>query len=133
MKKVILALSILLLFNIPSVYYSWYITYNWVDVIQHLTGGFFIAMLFSYYLKDHFLPGKKIQNTLIIVGATIFIGVVWEFAEYIANQTLIDYFYQKFQLRVYFMGDLRDTIKDLLDDILGGLTFCILSRTKLFR
>ena len=93
----------------------------WFDVISHLMGGFFVAMLFRYYLEDHFLENKPIQNLLVLVGATIFIGVVWEFVEYIANQTLIEPFYRWFGIRAYFMGDLNDTIKDLLNDTMGGL------------
>lgn len=76
-----------------------------------------------YYLKDHFLPNSLIKNTLILAGATVFIGVIWEFAEYIANQTLIEPFYNWFGIRAYFMGDLNDTIGDLTLDTLGGLTF----------
>lgn len=80
-----------------------------------------MAMLFRYYLEDHFRDNKPIQNLLILVGATVFIGVVWEFVEYIANQTLIEPFYRWFQIRAYFMGDLNDTVKDLLNDTMGGL------------
>ena len=82
-----------------------------------------MAMLLSVYLRGHFVAGEKIKNTLILVGATIFIGVVWEFCEYIANQTLIDFVYQKFGIRAYFMGNLEDTIYDLFLDILGAISF----------
>ena len=121
MKKSIIFLVILLLTNVPSLYYSLYLTFSWFDTIQHLMGGFLIAMLFSEYLKENFRENKPIHNILIVVGSTIFIGVVWEFLEYIANQTLIDPLYRKFQIRAYFMGDLEDTIKDMANDIIGGL------------
>ncbi len=122
MKKAIIFLSIILTANIVSLFYSWYIKWWWFDISSHLLGGFFVAMLFREYLKDHLLKNKALQNTLILVGATVFIGVMWEFSEYIANQTLIDLVYRKFQIHAYFMGDLDDTVKDLVNDTLGGLT-----------
>ncbi len=85
-----------------------------------------MAMLFSDYLKDNFKENKPLQTMLIIVGTTIFIGVVWEFSEYIENQTLIEPFWRWFHVHAYFMGDLQDTIKDLMNDILGALTYSVL-------
>lgn len=82
-----------------------------------------MAMFMAYYLKNHLLSREKIKNALIVIGAATFIGVVWEFAEYLANQTLINVIYEKFKIRTYFMGDLRDTIIDLLLDILGAFLF----------
>ena len=125
MRKALIGLTIVFLSVIPSTYYGWFIRFWWVDVVQHFLGGFFLAMLFAHYLKDNFVEGKKLQNILIVIGATIFIGVVWEFAEYIGNQTLINPIYKYFHIRTYFMGDLRDTVKDLLMDILGALTYSL--------
>lgn len=126
MKKSITLLTILLLTNIPSLYYGLYLKLAWFDVVQHLLGGFLIAMLFSNYLKNNLLKNTPIQNTLILVGSTIFIGVIWEFSEFIANRILIDPIYRWFHIHAYFMGDLNDTVKDLADDIIGGLTFSLI-------
>ena len=78
-----------------------------------------MAILFSVYLKDHLLNNAKLKNTLIIVGVVSFIGVTWEFTEYIANVILSPIIYNTFAVKTYFMGDLNDTISDLLMDILG--------------
>lgn len=126
MKLAFFCLVILLLSNIPSIYYGWYLDHLWFDSTQHFLGGFFVALFFGYYLKDHLLPNKKLNNALIIIGATIFIGVVWEFAEYIANQTLVIPTKQYLGINAYFMGDLKDTVADLLLDILGALTIYLL-------
>ncbi len=123
MRKIIFFLILILAINITGLYYQWYLSYSWFDQVLHFSGGFLIAILFSIYLKDHLLDKSKLKNTLIILGAVSFIGVTWEFAEYIANQTLIEPFYKYFQLHVYFMGDLNDTINDLLMDILGAGLF----------
>lgn len=88
-----------------------------------------MAMLMAVYLKERLRPGEAIKNLLVIVGAAVFIGVVWEFAEYIANQTLTEPFYRWSGVRGYFMGDLQDTISDLLMDILGATSFCVLPRS----
>ena len=86
-----------------------------------------MALLLSVYLKKHFIEGQKLKNALIILGAVSFVGVVWEFAEYIANLALSPLIYETWGIRTYFMGDLNDTINDLLMDILGsGTLICIL-------
>lgn len=93
-------------------------------MLHHFLGGFFIAMLMFHYLKD-IRSQSVIKNYLIITGAVIFIGVIWEFAEYLANQILIEPIYDKFGIRTYFVGDLDDTMNDLLMDILGAFSFSV--------
>ena len=107
MKKPLISLLIIFGTNALGMYYSWYLKFWWFDVANHFLGGFFVAMLMAAYL----------------IGAATFIGVVWEFSEYIANQILVGPFYRWFQVRTYFMGDLQDTISDLLLDILGATLF----------
>lgn len=82
-----------------------------------------MAMLMSLYLRNRLLPGENLKNILIVTGATVFTGVIWEFTEFIASQTLTDFVYDKLGIRAYFMGDLKDTVADLLLDILGAITF----------
>ncbi len=122
MKTAVIFLTILLLINGASFYFDWYLQYFWFDMTLHFLGGFFIAMLMADYLKDN-LAGSKLKNLIVIIGATIFIGVVWEFTEYLASQTLIEPIYNNFSIRAYFIGDLDDTINDLLMDILGAGAF----------
>lgn len=123
MKRAVLVLTAIFVTSLFGIYYGWYTEFWWFDITLHPLGGFFMAMLMAKYLGDHLLPARKLHNTLIIVGATIFIGVIWEFAEYLGNQTLIEPTYKYLGIRAYFMGDLNDTIIDLLMDILGALTF----------
>ena len=123
MRNVIYGLVCVLVINFIGMYYDFY-NFYWFDIVLHLSGGFFVAMLFSKYLEHHLLPDHKITNMLIIIGSAVFIGVIWEFAEYSANniirpplQAAYDYY------RVPdFQGDLDDTMKDLLMDTLGALT-----------
>ncbi len=82
-------------------------------------------MLFSVYLKKYLVKDEKLKNTLIIVSTVAFIGVIWEFSEYIASLTLINPIYNHFHVRAYFIGDLDDTINDLLMDTLGACLFVV--------
>ncbi|MBI2068772.1 MAG: hypothetical protein HYT67_01565 [Candidatus Yanofskybacteria bacterium] len=123
MKTAFLSLVAIFVFNIFGLYFGWYLDYFWFDMTLHFLGGFFMAIFLSIYLKDHLLDNSKLKNTLIILGVVSFVGVTWEFAEYIANQTLIEPFYKYFGVKSYFMGDLADTVNDLTLDMLGAASF----------
>ena len=141
MKRAVFFLTIIFFSNLAGMYYNMYLTW-WFDMIHHFMGGFFVAMLMVYYLSDMVTRDKppeaslakggrqvpKIKSYLVIVGAVTFIGVVWEFAEYLASQTLIEPLYKYFQIKAYFIGELDDTINDLLMDILGALSWLLGSR-----
>lgn len=126
MRTALYALVAIFAVNAAGFYYGWYLDHFWFDMILHFGGGFFVAMFMADYLKEYFSNGTKLKNLLIILGATVFAGVVWEFAEYIANQTLIEPTYKYLGIRAYFMGDINDTINDLVMDILGATLFSAL-------
>ena len=101
------------------------------DTVLHFSGGFFVAMFFYHYLREYM--GKKepkIKKWLIITGATVFIGVIWEFSEYIATVLLSDYLYN--HGIICCMGNLNDTVNDLAMDILGAIAFVILRDNSSF-
>ena|SRR3989344_6479550 len=126
MKRAIYFLILIFTINAVGMYCQWYLTYPWFDHVLHFSGGFFIAWLFSVYLKNHLLADTKIKNALIIVGVTVFIGVLWEFAEYSANLLASPAIYKYYGVKTYFIGDLADTVNDLLMDTLGACTLFIL-------
>ena len=126
MKRPPIFLVSIFVVNLVGLYYQWYLVYPWFDQTLHFLGGSFIAMLMANYLSEYFVNKNTLKNLLIIVGVTVFIGVAWEFAEYIANQTLIEPVYIYFKVHAYFMGDLDDTVSDLLMDILGATTLSLL-------
>ena len=144
MRRAIIFLTIIFLSNFVGMYFGFY-NFWWFDTSLHFLGGFFVAMLMVHYLADwtsdvprpsdvantratKFCGSTKLKNYLIIVGAVSFIGVVWEFAEYAAAQTLIEPLYNNFNIRAYFIGDLNDTIKDLLLDIVGAFAWLAVFR-----
>lgn len=125
MRTSFILLIIIFLTNLVGMYNQWYLKYSWFDQVLHLSGGFFVAMLFSIYLKDHVFDKAKLKTALIIIGVVTFIGVIWEFSEYIASLTLIEPLYHIFKIKAYFIGGLDDTLSDLLMDILGAGAFTI--------
>ncbi len=133
MKRTLIFLTIIFLTNFVGMYYGFYSVW-WFDMSLHFFGGLFMAMLMAHYLGD--ILELRIANYelttlkkyLIIVGAVSFIGIVWEFAEYLSSQTLIEPLYNNFGIRAYFIGDLDDTINDLLMDVVGTFAWLVIFR-----
>ena len=128
MRRAIFFLCLLLVADLIIMFSGhWYLRHTWIDIPFHLLGGFFVAMLFSDYLKAHFRPNSTLQNILIIVGVTVFIGVIWEFMEYSGGALQL-----KFISRYIYIGDIEDTIKDLSNDTFGAIvyTLAFISRKK---
>ena len=128
MKKTFAVLVLIFLTNMVGMIYNMYLTW-WFDAGMHFLGGFFMAVFMWQYLGDS-LPKDKFKKALALVGVVSFIGVVWEFAEYIASLTLIEPIYNNFGIRTYFIGGLDDTMSDLLMDILGAFTFVLALKRK---
>lgn len=126
-KLAILALVALLAVNIyPGWIYKWYITQPFFDTTLHFLGGFFVTMLIYSFYQSDFKKSSFFFRTVSLLGITMGIGVIWEFMEYIANQSLVEPFKNIFGIQTYFIGTLDDTIEDLFMDLLGGLIFLAL-------
>lgn len=93
------------------------------DASLHFFGGFFIAMFFYNYLKDS-IKTRFLKIALIIVGVTVFIGMMWEFTEYSATRLFGNYLYDKYQI-ICCIGNMDDTFNDLAMDIVGAITFVL--------
>lgn len=125
-KFSLLALIALLAVNIyPGWINKWYITWPFFDTALHFLGGFFVAMLIYSFYQNDFKKSPFFFQAIALLGITMGIGVIWEFTEYIANQTLVEPLKNMFQVQTYFIGTLDDTIEDLFMDFVGGLTFVI--------
>ena len=90
-----------------------------------------MAMFLYDYFSSAITGTSRFKKTLLIIGYALIIGVLWEFAEFLAGKYLSDPIYNIWHLRTYFIGDLDDTLGDLLNDIIGGLTFAIAFRKKI--
>ena len=97
----------------------------WLDMTYHFLGGFFMAMfLYAYLNKSLQTNIWFLKRTLIIVGATLFIGVMWEFAEYGAS-FILDGSIPKLLHAKTLIGGLDDTINDLSMDLFGSFVFSV--------
>lgn len=104
-----------------------------ISMAYHFLGGFFVAMLFASFYNSEFSRLSQPRRLLTIVALTVAVGVFWEMAEYVGNKKLSQPIYDVFHYRVYFMGNLDDTIQDLVMDTLGAAAFALASTLNLFK
>lgn len=104
-----------------------------VSMAYHFLGGFFAAMLFASFYNSEFRRLSQPRRFLMIVALTVAVGVFWEMAEYVGGKKLSQPIYDVFHYRVYFMGDLDDTIQDLVMDTLGAGVFALASTLNLLK
>ena len=120
-----LAVAVISLLHLLSVWFGWYYIYTWIDNPLHVMGGAFVALLFL----NLFLV-RKPQITfhhplaLFVLGLSFvaFIGIVWELYEFFSDIFIL-HAYPPFSAP----PDLHfDTLKDLVNDLLGGATTLLL-------
>lgn len=88
---------------------------NQIDKIFHFWGGFFIGLFFLNYLKKIIIPKNGLlKNIIILVGISVFIGILWEFGEYAISKITSNEL------------DLGDTLSDLSFDMLGVMAMFFL-------
>lgn len=92
-----------------------------IDIPMHLMGGFAMGML---GLAIHHQVAKKHHNAKspwwyhagFVLGFAMLVGVAWEFHEYVMDQTVNAWFHIPPS-----QPSLGDTMKDLLDDLIGAM------------
>ena len=124
--KALIFLVFLFLFTWLIVYTGIFKHVTWIDVPLHFFGGFFMAMFFVSFLRRAIAAERSVTNDIIIVlGASLLIGVAWEVFEYSSTRILPSYF------SIFRGGNLFDTLKDLVIDILGSfLAFLFFKRRR---
>lgn len=121
-KKLIKALAILIFFvfvvNFLANKFYWYSSIWYFDMIMHFLGGSAVAFAYFWifsmpifksedYLQSGEPDARFILRTIIFV---FFIGVAWEFFEYIFNNLIAQNNF-----------NLLDTISDVFFDLAGGV------------
>lgn len=99
-----------------KLYEVWYF-----DIIMHFLGGFGVYFLAKKYFEQILKEASFFDSTLLLIGMTVFVGVVWEFYEFALSNI--------WRIRpdeVELIGDLRDTIYDLAIDTFGAITGSVL-------
>ena len=98
--------------------------FDWFDVSLHFLGGLGVYLILQQYFKTDLSGLPWLKRTILLVGTTALVGVIWEFAEY--SFTAIPAILPLPWDGLSFIGDLPDTLSDLSLDILGGLFGSIL-------
>lgn len=111
-RLILISTLIILLFclNLVALEFYLYWTYEWLDNVMHILGGFLagnIALIAGYYFS------KKNTLSISIIGG-LFIGIVWEMAEYY------------FGISQWSDNFVMDTSLDMLMDIVGAFLAYIL-------
>src|SRR3989344_705259 len=101
----------------------WFVLYfliPWLDIPLHFFGGFwvyiFVRLLgirFGLEINSQF---SGLAKFFIFMGAVLFIGVFWEFWEFVLDRYIIHNGY------TYLPGVYEYTLADLVIDFLGGIT-----------
>ena len=98
--------------------------FDWFDTSLHFLGGLGVYFIVAQYFRKDFADLSWIKRTIALVGTSVLVGVIWEFAEY--STTVIPAVLPLPWDGLSFIGDLPDTLADLSLDILGALTGCVL-------
>ncbi len=130
-RKTSLSLGALLLFtHFIITANNWYRTVPSVDIPQHIGAGVLAALTFywlAYRFRDSLNLNRSPRFTIFLVlGWTALLGVGWELFEFIHDEIVI-FFGLKLQLAQLSNFD---TMKDLFDDLLGGLFLAIFMRLR---
>ena len=97
------------------------------DKVMHFLGGFVIAWLLWNLFYTDLKKLSWFSFIFFLMSGVIFIGVLWEFTEYVsgvylsnAQSPILSIFY-----RYFHGGDLLDTLLDLAIDMVGALPLII--------
>ncbi|MDD4989528.1 MAG: hypothetical protein PHV42_03845, partial [Candidatus Pacebacteria bacterium] len=88
-------------------------TVPWFDLVVHACGGItvgFLAIWIDTPLQDEFASRFSLSSFIMVIGASLFVGLLWEFFEYSFGVTFIS-----------SVNYVPDTLGDLGMDIIGGL------------
>jgi hypothetical protein len=105
---------ILITLHYVGSYYSWYWVYPWYDVVVHVAGGLWVALLILWvaniFGQVNSLKEYKVKIFLMAFVSAVLFGIVWELVENYTNITAVDY-----------SGYALDTALDIFSGALGGV------------
>jgi len=119
-KFVGLGLAVIVSFHVVALYRHWYYAVWWLDIPMHILGGFWVALVLYRYLSKR-QAGLADPSSLELFALTLAVisavGVFWEFYEYFEDLLFKTNAEWVVRLGVGYV----DTLKDLADDLLGGV------------
>lgn len=97
------------------------------DITLHFLGGLGVCLTLHELLFKKFPKAPFFYWSMLMIGGTMLVGVLWEFFEY-TSSILWGTVYG-----MELIGDLADTLADLLMDLLGAILGALLLSSHFFR
>lgn len=96
----------------------WYWIYRWLDMPMHFAGGVWLAGfgVWWQFSRQGLTPGSFSAILGVCILFALSIGLLWE-----AFEAVVSF------LTVGHMNEIKDTLGDILFDILGGVSVAILA------
>lgn len=120
---IFIGLAVLFVAVFPSEWFGLF-RIHFFDKVLHLSGGIISAWFFLIFFRKELGATSKLRAIIIIVSIVSLVGVFWEFSEYISSVYVSQI--MPAIARYMYIGDLTDTLGDILFDLTGGLSFTIL-------
>lgn len=112
LKGLALFVSFIFILNFIAGKLYWYSSIWWFDILMHFLGGFWLGMVFLWFLyHDLHKPHLSKDNFIKLILGVLFVGFGWEIYEIIVNDLLAKNTF-----------DLFDTSLDMVCDLTGGVT-----------
>jgi hypothetical protein len=101
------------IFHFMALKYSWYWSFRWIDIPVHIVGGFWVSLtvLWIALKVGHIekITNYKKRALVLMIGSAFIVGILWEVFEVVFKINFL-----------HNVGYWRDSLKDILDDFLGG-------------
>jgi hypothetical protein len=119
--KYIYPVVIVLALHLVATVFCLYFYMRWLDIPMHLLGGAATAYLslgILMHIKGLYKIKKQtlVLDALFVVGITAFVAISWEFYEYASD----------YILHAHLQIGLEDTLKDLLNGLVGSAVFALI-------
>jgi hypothetical protein len=114
----LLVLAFLLVFHSLGISQNFYLYFWPYDIIAHIMGGLGIGLFIAAFFRTY-QQGRFKEKAKVIVPLVFLVGLGWEVFEVYFNIAGNPY-----GTKAYFI----DTIKDLIDDTLGGIIAVYIDR-----
>ncbi|MEK7065728.1 MAG: hypothetical protein AAB938_00045 [Patescibacteria group bacterium] len=104
--------------HITALYFFWYWSMWWYDILMHTLSGLWIAGMVLFIISGKrfgalFSPLVRFGFPLLVV---VCVGIAWETFEWNVDQIILS----------HFQNDIVDTLSDIGADVAGGLVASLL-------
>lgn len=104
-------------------YFNFYNAFPHLDKVLHVSGGFIVAWFFTrlWLGLERIEIFNKFEYLVLCIALAAMVGFFWELMEYTASVPPLEQYY--WIHHYIYIGNVTDTLGDLLADIFGGALF----------